>query len=166
MKIELLKWNDKLKSDLIRICNEVDRSFLSDRMPYPYTEEDATWWLDMVRKSDEVTGLFRAISIDGKIVGNITVEQKSGVMSCDGELGYFILDEYKGQGIMTDVVNTFCSMVFEKLNLLRITLLVYSPNIASKRVAEKNGFVLEGIQKKAIIKNGNVYDLYLFGKVK
>ena len=30
-----------LKDDLIRVCNLADRRFLSDRLPHPYTSEDA-----------------------------------------------------------------------------------------------------------------------------
>ena len=38
MYIELQKWSEEKKADLIKICNEADRSWLSNRMPFPYTE--------------------------------------------------------------------------------------------------------------------------------
>ena len=59
MEVALIKWDTSLKDDLIRICNSVDRSFLSERMPYPYTTEDADWWLGMVETHDGEDGLFR-----------------------------------------------------------------------------------------------------------
>ena len=71
MRIELVKWSPALKQDLINICNLVDRSFLSNRLPYPYTEDSADWWLGMVSEQDGKEGVFRAIVADGSVVGNI-----------------------------------------------------------------------------------------------
>ena len=39
MKIELKKWSIEDKESLIRICNTIDRNYLSDRLPNPYTKE-------------------------------------------------------------------------------------------------------------------------------
>lgn len=48
MKIELQKWSFEDKETLITICNSIDRSYLAGRIPDPYTEESADWWLNMV----------------------------------------------------------------------------------------------------------------------
>lgn len=53
MNIILKKWDKDLKDELIEICNKVDRSFLSDRLPYPYTKESADWYLGMVAEHTE-----------------------------------------------------------------------------------------------------------------
>ena len=166
MKIELVKWTPALKQDLINICNLVDRSFLSNRLPYPYTEESADWWLGMVSEQDGKEGIFRAVVVDDKVVGNISVEQKSDVYCKDGEIGYLLLTEYWSKGVMTEAVRQICDVAFAELDLVRITGLVYAPNVASQRVLEKNGFVQEGTQKNAVYKNGQLYDLYLYGKLK
>ncbi|MBQ6322683.1 MAG: GNAT family N-acetyltransferase [Lachnospiraceae bacterium] len=166
MSIELVKWSPALKQDLINICNLVDRAFLSNRLPYPYTEASADWWLGMVSEQDGKDGVFRAIVADGSVVGNISVEKKSDVYCKDGEIGYLLLTEHWSKGIMTEAVRQICDVAFSELDLVRITALVYEPNVASQRVLQKNGFVQEGIQKKAVYKNGQLYDLYLYGKLK
>ncbi len=165
MKIELKKWNKDMKEDLIRICNAADRSYLSGRMPYPYTEADADWWLGMVLEHDGRSAIFRAVLADGIIVGNISIEQKEDVYCKDGEIGYFLLTDYWKKGIMTKAAAKICEIAFDELDIVRITGLIYEPNIASQRVLEKNGFVREGIQKKAVYKDGKIYDLYLYGKL-
>ena len=48
MTIDLHKWTFADREALMALCNAVDRTFLSDRLPYPYTEADADWWLGMV----------------------------------------------------------------------------------------------------------------------
>ena len=72
MKIELKKWSFEDKEFLIKMCNTVDRSYLSDRLPNPYTNESAEWWLNMVKENDEKRGVFREIVVDGKIIGTIS----------------------------------------------------------------------------------------------
>ncbi|MBR3125374.1 MAG: GNAT family N-acetyltransferase [Mogibacterium sp.] len=164
MKVELIKWTQELKPELIKICNNVDRTYLSDRMPYPYTDAAADWWLGMVSEHDGKDGVFRAIVADGTIVGNISIEQKQDVYCRDGEIGYLLLTEHWSKGIMTDAVRQICEAAFSELDIIRITGLVYAPNTASQRVLEKNGFVREGLQKNAVYKNGKILDLCLFGK--
>ena len=166
MNIELVKWSPALKQELINICNKVDRSFLSNRLPYPYTEESADWWLGMVSEHDGKDGVFRAVAADGKVVGNISIEQKADVYCKDGEIGYLLLTEYWSKGIMTEAVRQICEIAFLELDIIRITGLVYTPNAASRRVLEKNGFVQEGLQRNAVYKGGKVYDLCLYGKLK
>lgn len=166
MDIKLLNWSQELKQDLIKICNEVDRSYLSNRLPYPYTEESADWWLGMIAEHEGKDGVFRAISVDGRIVGNISVEQRADVYCKDAEIGYLLLTECWFHGIMTEAVRQICKVAFEELDILRITGLVYEPNTASRRVLEKNGFTLEGIQRKMVWKDGKAYDLCLYRKLK
>lgn len=65
MQIELKKWCLDDMERLTMLCNQVDCTYLSNRMPFPYTSENATWWLNMVREHEGKDGVFRSISIDG-----------------------------------------------------------------------------------------------------
>ena len=68
MTITLHKWTSADKEALMALCNAVDRTFLSDRLPYPYTEADADWWLGMVAANEGKEGVWRAIVVDGQVV--------------------------------------------------------------------------------------------------
>ena len=164
--IILEKWSLEDKFRLNALCNSIDRSFLSDRIPYPYTDRDAEAWLSMVSRLDGSEGIFRAIKKDVQLIGNISVEKKADIYRLDGEIGYFLLDEYKGQGIMTEAVSQICELAFSELDICRITGLVFAENTASARVLEKNGFKPEGCMKQAVIKNGMLHDLLVYGKLK
>ena len=164
--IILEKWSLEDKFKLNALCNSIDRSFLSDRIPYPYTDRDAEAWLLMVSRLDGSEGIFRAIKKDGQLIGNISVEKKADIYRLDGEIGYFLLDEYKGQGIMTEAVSQICELAFSELDICRITGLVFAENTASARVLEKNGFKPEGCMNQAVIKNGMLHDLLVYGKLK
>ena len=166
MEITLEKWKKEDAYDLMRICNETDRTYLSNRLPYPYTEENAGWWLNMVSENEGKRGIFRSVRVDGEIVGNITVEQKEDVFVKDAELGYLLLPRMWSRGIMSEAVRQICEIAFEELDIVRITGQVYEPNAASRRILEKNGFELEGILKKAVFKEGKIWNLCVYGKTK
>lgn len=165
MKIELREWNHDNIDDLIYLCNHADRTYLTTRMPYPYNENDALWYIDYIKKCGK-DGLFRAIYVDNKIAGSISIERREDVCRIDSEIGYHLLKEYQGCKIMTHVVSKMVDLAFDTMDILRITGEVYEPNIASSRVLEKNGFVLEGIKKKAVIKDNVIYSLCIFGRYK
>ena len=156
--IELRHWTLSDKMELTNQCNAVDRRFLSDRLPNPYIEKDAEEWLKMVNDNDEITGIYRAIVCDGKLIGSISVEKKDD----DAEIGYMLLNEYTNKGIATEAVKQICSIAFKALSIEQITANVFQPNIASIRVLLKNGFKYKGTIPKAVIKDGNVYDLLIY----
>ena len=91
MTITLHKWTFADKEALMALCNAVDRTFLSDRLPYPSTEADADWWLGMVAENEGNEGVWRSIWTDGQLVGSISVERKNDGGQAIGEIGYMIL---------------------------------------------------------------------------
>ena len=67
---------------------------------------------------------------------------------------------------MTEAVRQACDAAFRQLDIVRITGAVYAPNLASRRVLEKNGFTLEGTLRSGVFKDGRLQDLCLYGKLK
>ena len=51
-------------------------------------------------------------------------------------------------------------------DILRISARIYAPNIASRRVLEKNGFQQEGVMRRAVCKGEQVYDMHIFGRLR
>ena len=156
--LELRHWTQADAMELTSLCNAVDRRFLSDRLPNPYTEKDAEEWLKTVSENEAVTGIYRAIVYDRKLIGSISVEKKDD----DAEIGYMLLNEYSNKGIGTEAVRQVYSIAFKILSLEQTTANVFQPNIASIRVLLKNGFKYKGAIPNAVIKDGNVYDLLIY----
>ena len=166
MKAELRKWTLADKKELKELCNAVDRTYLSDRLPNPYTEDDANWWLNMVAKSEGIDGTFRAMVVDGKIIGSVSIERKTDIYRLDGELSYMLLKDYWNHGLMSKAVGQACEIAIKELGLNRITANVFHPNLTSQRILLKNGFIQEGVMRKAVIKGGIIYDILLYGLLK
>ena len=161
MTITLHNWKTDDKLVLMALCNAVDRTFLSDRLPYPYTEADADWWLGMVAGNDGKEGVWRAIVVDGQVVGSISVERIADKNHAVGSIGYMILTPFWSQGIGTEAVRQICRIAFRELALERIIGEVFPENLASARVLEKNGFLLE--ETRAVVKGGKAMDVKVYG---
>ena len=164
MTIDLHKWTFADREALMALCNAVDRTYLSDRLPYPYTEADADWWLGMVDGNDGKDGVWRAIVVDGQVVGSISVERMANENRSVGSIGYMILTPFWSQGIGTEAVRQICEIAFRKLTLERIIGEVFPENLASARVLEKNGFRLEETKAEAIVKGGKAMDVRVYVK--
>lgn len=161
MNMLLKQWTLFDKADLIVLCNAVDRAYLSDRLPYPYTDADADWWLGMVELNEGKMGIFRAIVVDGKIIGSISVE-RSPEDPNEGEVGYMLLKEHWSKGIATEMVSQICGIAFRELSLDRIVAKVYEPNVASIKVLEKNGFVCIQTLNNVKAKEGYTTNLLVY----
>ena len=162
MTIDLNKWKSADQEALMALCNAVDRTYLSDRLPYPYTEADADWWLGMVAENEGKEGVWRAIVVDGLIVGSISVERLANENRFVGSIGYMILTPFWSQGIGTEAVRQICGIAFRKLTLERIIGEVFPENLASARVLEKNGFLLEETRAGAVVKGGKAMDVRVY----
>jgi len=164
MTITLHNWKTDDKLVLMALCNAVDRTFLSDRLPYPYDEADADWWLGMVAENDGKEGVWRAIVVDGQIVGSISVERMADEERNVGSIGYMILTPWRSKGLGTEAVRQMCGITFRELALERIIGEVFPENLASARVLEKNGFRLEETKVGAVVKGGKAMDVRVYVK--
>lgn len=167
MNIELKPWTEELLDEAAHIFTLANRDYLSDRLPMPYTREDAQRWFSAcVAPAEGRTGLFRAVFVDGVCAGEVSLECQSDVCRRDAHIGYVLLDAYRGRGAMTEAVRRAVREAFETLDILRVSARVFSPNAASRRVLEKNGFTLEGRIPRAVCKGENIYDLCLYGRLR
>ena len=162
MTVDLHKWTFADREALMALCNAVDRTFLSDRLPYPYTKADADWWLGMVAENDGKEGIWRAIVVDWLLVGSISVERMADEQRNVGSISYMILTPFWSQGIGTEAVRKICGMAFQELALERIIGEVFPENLASARVLEKNGFWPQEIKVGAVEKGGKAMDVKIF----
>lgn len=68
----------------------------------------------------------------------------------------------QGKGMGTFAVKAMLDHAFQNLNLHRVELKALTSNERARHVYEKVGFVREGILRKAVYKNGEFVDLYVY----
>lgn len=64
-------------------------------------------------------------------------------------IGYWLGQEFVGQGIMRDAIQSLCHYGFSKLDLQRIDIRCAADNKSSRHVPESLGFFFEGLCTKA-----------------
>ncbi len=109
-----------------------------DFFPHPYTLEDALFYINIVK--DEKKPLNFAIAVDDQAVGGIGLVPGQDVERLNAEIGYWLGEEFWGQGIMTAAVKEMVGYTFENLDFVRLHTHVFEYNIPSMHVLEKVGF--------------------------
>lgn len=130
--------------------------------------QDVYGELDWYREIFQVgTGIRWAISLKG-----------SGIMigSCGflnrkpnhfrAEIGYELSREYWGEGIASEALQAIISYGFDHLNLERIEALIEPSNAPSIKLAERQGFIREGLLRHYEYTCGKFDDLYMYSLLK
>ena len=167
MKITIRPWKLEDASNLsLALNNKKILDNLRDGLPYPYTSDDAKFFIEIMLKAKKETQYSWAITINDKAIGSIGVFRKENIHSRTAEMGYYIAEEYWGKGIGTIAIKQARDYIFSKTNIIRIFSEPFSSNIASCRILEKSGFFLEGILRKNAVKNGVIIDTKIYSIIK
>jgi [ribosomal protein S5]-alanine N-acetyltransferase len=82
------------------------------------------------------------------------------------EIGLWLLPEFWGKGIMTEVMPLLFKIGFEQLDLNRIEGIVQSENSKCKQALAKINFTHEGCMRQWELKEGNFIDVDLYAILK
>lgn len=82
------------------------------------------------------------------------------------EVGFLFAPEAQGQGYGYESLRALCDFAFEQGGIRRLTATVTAGNIASRRLLEKAGFVLEGELRESFWLSGGWHNDWVFGLLK
>jgi RimJ/RimL family protein N-acetyltransferase len=83
------------------------------------------------------------------------------------ELSYQLYrPEQSGRGYVTESVQLLVDYLFATKKQNRIQLVIVPENVASRRIAEKCGFTLEGTARSAFFNDGRSHDLLIYSLVR
>ena len=83
------------------------------------------------------------------------------------ELSYQLYGEqFAGRGYTTEAVRLLVDYLFATKKQHRIQLVIVPENAASRRIAEKCGFALEGTVRGAFYNHGRNHDVLLYSLLK
>jgi ribosomal-protein-alanine N-acetyltransferase len=128
------------------------------------TKEQMTFFADLEKNE---TGIWWAVcSADNKTfygaggLSSLNKEHKKA------EIGFWLISEFWGNGIMKEAMPLICNYGFDNLELHRIEGFVESENKNCKNAMAKLDFQHEGTMKECEIKNGKFISLDIYAKVK
>jgi len=103
--------------------------------------------------------------MDGKVVGIAGLHTSKVLRKRHTAfLGISVNKAYQGKGIGTKLMETLINLSDNWLKLVRIELTVFSDNENATKLYEKHGFVVEGIQKYAAVKDGKYADITMMAR--
>jgi ribosomal-protein-alanine N-acetyltransferase len=125
-------------------CNpEITKHIPDAPKTYAEAKKELEWFMNGHPKRPEL-GLWATIHKEtGQFIGRCgllpwTIDGQQEV-----EIAYSLAQDYWGQGLATEAAQGILLYGFEKLHLSRLVCLIDPANIASQRVAEKLGMILE-----------------------
>jgi RimJ/RimL family protein N-acetyltransferase len=129
-------------------------------VPVPYERVHGEQWVDDTRSSWRADRELRWVIVarDGSLrgpVGAIGLHARDATMR---EVGFWMAPWARGRGIMTDAVRLACRWGFDELGLGRIEWWANVGNHASRRVAQKVGFTMEGTVRARLLHRGERVD--------
>ena len=167
MECKIRKWKIDDAAELAATLNNKNiQDNLRDGLPYPYTEDDAKYYINEMLKADKNSIFAFAITADDKVVGSIGVFRKDNIHSLTAEMGYYIAESFWGKGLGTCAIKQTCQYVFNNTDILRIFAEPFSYNIASCRILEKSGFKCEGLLRSNAVKNNQILDMKIYSLLK
>jgi len=82
------------------------------------------------------------------------------------DIGYELDKRYWGKGIASEAMGAIIKYGFEYLHFQRIQALIEPPNIPSQKLAERHGFMKEGLLRNYEFTGGKFDDLYMYSLLK
>ena len=82
------------------------------------------------------------------------------------EIGTELSKEHWGHGLASEAFEAVIRYGFETLQLQRIEALIEPANVSSQKLAEKHGFILEGLLRNYEFTCGKFDDLYMYSILK
>ena len=121
--------------------------------------EENGWWSNEFK-------ILLITDLDGRRLGHINIYKASH--SYDGwELGYRIYrSDDRGKGHMTEAIHLATAYLFDAEPIERVQILVDPENAASRAVAERCGYSIEGTLRKAHFDRGRFVDLVIYSIVR
>ena len=117
----------------------------------------------MEQKRQELTDWSFTIFLGDEVAGNISLMGYEALADL-AEIGYWLRSDLCGRGVMTEAGRAIVGFAFDHVGCHRLELRAAETNPGSIRVAEKLGFVREGLLREANRSpDGGRYDMLVFG---
>jgi RimJ/RimL family protein N-acetyltransferase len=144
-------------------CADPDIGRFIPGIPDPYTDADARSYL-LKAGADWQDGTRRAFAVvdaeSGRLLGAVDVG-----LGDVGSIGYWTTPDARGRGVATRALQLLSRWALVEGGVERLELMTHPENHASQRVAEKAGFVREGVLRSHLRFSEGRRDAVLFSLV-
>lgn len=163
--LRLLNDND-VEGNYHNWFNDCEVCLYNSHYRFPKTKSELVEYIHEVNR-DRHNLVFAIIELESNMhIGNISL-QEINYIDRGAELAFMIGEkEYWGKGYAAEVAEVLIKHAFYRLNLHRLYCGTVDNNIRMQKLAEKLGFVQEGVRRQALFKNGSYHDIIEYGKLR
>ena len=144
--VTLRRWRSGDAADVARACADPETARWLP-VPVPYTAEAGQQYVQEMVPGLWVGGAAANVAVvdaaSGGLLGAIGLTLRDGI----GEVGYWTAPWARGRGVATRATVLHTAWALDALALPRVELLADVGNLGSQRVAERAGFVREGVAR-------------------
>jgi RimJ/RimL family protein N-acetyltransferase len=163
--LALRAWTAEDIPAVVAACQDPAIARFAAAVPAPYSEADARTWLasqESARRAGLRLELAITASTSDALLGCIALSYVERVHG-RAMVGFWIAPEARGQGVAAQALSLLAGWAFGSLGLTRLELFIEPENAASLRVAERCGFVREGLLRSRWVSKGRRRDSVVYG---
>jgi RimJ/RimL family protein N-acetyltransferase len=136
------------------------------RIPEPVPPGFARTWFERYgeARGDGSREAFAIVDDGGEFLG-LALAPQIDRETRTAELGYVVAPAARGRGVATEALRQLTDWAFAELGMLRLELMISVENTGSKKVAERCGYVREGVLRSAYVKQGLREDTEIWSRL-
>jgi RimJ/RimL family protein N-acetyltransferase len=163
--VELRPLSEADVGDLAELIDDPD-TLRFTRIPEPPPDGFARDWYARYEdgREDGSREAFAIAGDDGEFLG-VALAPTIDAETAEAELGYVVAAHARGRGVASEALDRLTRWAFEERGIQRAYLLIDVDNPASKRVAERAGYSLEGVMRNTYLKQGRRADSELWSRL-
>jgi RimJ/RimL family protein N-acetyltransferase len=164
-RIRLVPLAEQHLEDMAAVARDPDVLRFT-RFPDPLPDDFPQRWLaryEQGRRDGTCAG-FAALDAEDRFVG-VGLAPEMEREARQAELGYIVAPAARGRGVATQILRLLTRWAFDEAGVLRAYLIIDVANAASERVAERAGYVREGVMRSLHVKGDRRADAALWSRL-
>lgn len=156
------------REDLVQACADPEIVRWIDRVPQPYTLDDAEFFIDHVAEQVRLGLGYVFVGAEGpqeRLLGLIGMDIDQHARHI-GRIGYWAAPWARRQGVVGTLVERVIEWAEGSTDIVRFEALIDPANAASRGVVEKAGFHCEGLQRSVMVgRGGELRDMLIYARI-
>jgi RimJ/RimL family protein N-acetyltransferase len=135
------------------------------RVPVPVPDGFARTWFGRYEEGRRTGERELFAIVDGPEFLGLAMAAPIDRAARTAELGYVVIPAARGRGVATQALRALTAWAFATLGMLRLELVIGVDNPGSKRVAERCGYVREGVLRSVHFKQDLREDVEIWSRL-
>jgi len=162
----VLKILDPEDTDALFSLVDKNRSYLREWLPWVDTNttlEDSRLFIKSTQEQHQLNLGFQCGIWFNELLAGIIGFHHIDWVNKNVEIGYWLGEEFQGQGIVTKACKAFINVAFYDYQLNRVQVRCATGNKKSCAITERLGFTKEGTTRQAEFLYDRYVDLFIYG---